>query len=122
MGDALGAQYSALWAKVVHLHIVWKEFVELFGTTDKRVELLNSAAGAFFRTMQDELWDSIMLHLTRPPDPPRSDNRANLTLRYLPPLIDNATLKERVGKLVDDAVASTAFCRDWRNRRIAHND
>jgi AbiU2 len=122
MGEALGTQYSALWTNVIHLNIVWQEYVELFGKKPERIDLLNSAAAAFFRMLQDELFETVLLHLSRLTDPPRSGNRTNLTLRNLAPLIDDAALKAKVTQLVGDAVTATVFCRDWRNRRIAHTD
>ena len=35
MGEALGTQYAELWQELAQLHIVWLEFVELYGTEKK---------------------------------------------------------------------------------------
>jgi hypothetical protein len=48
--------------------------------------------------------------------------KSNLTIRNLPDLIDDADVKERVSQLVRVAMEKTGFARDWRNRRIAHQD
>jgi hypothetical protein len=74
--------------------------------------------------LQDELWELALLRISRLTDPPKTGRagRQNLSIQALPALISDATLKARVTQLVADAVAETAFCRDWRNRRIAHSD
>jgi hypothetical protein len=125
MGEPLGALYSALWQAVATIHFYWKEYVELFGTKPERIDLLNRAAPAFFRMLQDELWENSLLHLARLTDPANSPGKpspANLTIQALPALITDVKLKETVSKLVAEAVKQTAFCRDWRNRHIAHRD
>jgi hypothetical protein len=55
MGELLGTQYSALWQEVAYLFMSWSEFVELFGTSANRVELLNRAAPQFFHMVQEFL-------------------------------------------------------------------
>jgi hypothetical protein len=121
MGDALGGQYSELYRSTAQIHIIWGEYVDLFGTKPSRIELMNKAAPSFFRLIEDELWGGVMMHLSRLTDAPKSAGRANLTLRNLPSLVD-ASISEWIKGLVDEAVIATVFCRDWRNRRIAHAD
>src|SRR5471030_2611929 len=84
LGPALGPVYHALWNDVAWLQVKWREYREMFGSTPARIELLNSAAGLFFRIVQDTLWDDTLLHLCRLTDPPQSVGRANLTVRALP--------------------------------------
>jgi len=75
--------------------------------------------------LQDELWENALLHLARLTDPAKSPggkDRANLTIQALPQLILDAELQTKVNKLVAEAIEQTDFCRDWRNRRIAHRD
>jgi len=124
MGEPLGELYSALWQAIATVHIYWKEYVELFGTKPDRIDLLNRAAPAFFHMLQDELWHASLLRISRLTDPPKTGNaaRQNLTIQALPALINDAALKARVTRLVAESVAEAEFCRDWRNRRIAHND
>jgi hypothetical protein len=122
MGAALGAMYSALWQEVAVIYVNWKDYVELFGTKPSRIDLLNRAAPAFFRMIQDELWNMALLHICRLTDAPNVAGRSNLTVRALPDLVADANLKAELTKLVNTAVENAKFCRDWRNRRIAHND
>jgi hypothetical protein len=121
MGEPLGVLYSALWQEVAWVHRRWLEYVVLFGTKPSRVELLNKAAPSFFSLAQAAIWEQILLHLCRLTDPSKSNGRSNLTIRRIPPLVD-PSLTERAQALVDDAIAATAFSRDWRNRRLAHSD
>jgi hypothetical protein len=125
MGEPLGALYSALWQAVATIHFYWKQYVELFGAKPERIGLINRAAPAFFRMLQDELWENSLLHLARLTDPANSPGKqtpANLTIQALPALITDIKLKETLSKLVTEAVKQTDFCRDWRNRHIAHRD
>ena len=125
MGEALGVQYSRLWQETAQLNIMWKEFIELFGTKSSRIELLNRSAGAFFRMVPDGIWEAIVLHIARLTDPsqsPGGKDRQNLTLHNLPDLIPDPKLRDEVNQLCQEATANSKFARDWRNRRIAHRD
>lgn len=121
MGDALGTQFHALWQEVAWLHIKCTEYLELFGSKSTRVDLLNRAAPAFFSMIQGVLWEDIVLHVARLTDSPTSLGNTNLTIRNLPELVD-PTMTEALRGLVDKGLLETQFCRDWRNRRIAHRD
>lgn len=70
VGEELGKQYSALHNEVAILHLYWKEFLELFGINQKRIDRLNEAAAGFFRMQQDELFQTNVLHIARLTDPP----------------------------------------------------
>jgi hypothetical protein len=125
MGEALGKQFAALWQEVAALHLNWKEFVELFATKSTRVDILNKAAPHFFRLAQDSLLESTLLHVARLTDASNTfgnPDKANLSIRNLPSLIDDSATKNTVTKLVDAAVKEAEFCKDWRVRRIAHRD
>lgn len=122
MGEPLGSIFHALWQEVAWLHRKWDEYVELYGTKSSRVDLLNKAAPTFFRIVQDVLWQETLLHIARLSDPPSSAGKPNLTIQRLPPLVADAEVAQRVKTLTEKAVEASAFCRDWRNRRIAHRD
>jgi hypothetical protein len=65
MGEALGKQYSALCHDVTILHLYWKEYTELFSTNQKRIDRLNQSAAGFFRMLQNGLFSTNVLHITR---------------------------------------------------------
>ena len=122
MGEDLGSLYHALWNELAWLYAKWDEYVEMFGTKPSRVELINQAAGHFFRVVQDSLWEDALLHIARLTDPPKSKGKDNLTIFRLPQFIDEPDVKKQVSELIEIAVDKTDFCRDWRNRHIAHKD
>jgi hypothetical protein len=122
MGDVLGRQYSSLWQEVAMLHVRWAHYVELYGTKPERVELLNAVAPLLARIIEDDLWEAMLLHIGRLTDPPRSAGKANLTLRNLPDLIDGSSTKAAVEAAIQDVIDCSGFCRDLRNRHIAHRD
>jgi hypothetical protein len=75
--------------------------------------------------IQDELWEMSLLHLARLTDPAQSPgklDKSNLTIAALPSLIGDEKVSAELAKLVEMANKATAFCRDWRNRHIAHRD
>jgi hypothetical protein len=122
LGEAFGKQYTALFSEVGMLHLYWKEFLELFGTSDKRIERLNRSAPSFFSMLQGQQFASTVLLVARLTDPPKSAGKENLTIQNLPLLVKDATLKGELERLVDDAIQKAQFCRDWRNRQYAHAD
>ncbi len=122
MGGEIGATYSALWQEVAWIHKKWSCYIELFGTGPDRIELMNRAAPSFFRTVQDALWENVILHLARLTDSPKSKGRCNLSVRHLAQLVDGTPAARDVQSLTTAALAACEFARDWRNRRIAHRD
>ena len=122
MGDDLGTIYSALWQEVAWVHGKWSDFVALFGTKESRVDLLNAAAPAFCRLVQDSIWENVLLHIARLTDPPATAKKQNLTIQRLPALVNPAKSRTLVDSKVQAALQACAFARDWRNRHIAHSD
>ncbi len=122
MGAELGIHFFELYRKLVELHVIWQQYRQLFGTDDETIRLLNRTAGLFFKIVQDELWDSVLLGISRMTDPPAKGKNKNLTVLSLPPLIENDALKIEVEKLCEAALAQAKFAREHRNKRIAHQD
>lgn len=122
MGDEIGTVYSALWQEVTWIHKKWAQYVELFGTSAERIELLNQAAPSMFRTVQDTLWEDVLLHLARLTDPPKSSGKSNLSVRHLAELVGTSLIGGSVAPLAEATLVSCEFARDWRNRRLAHRD
>ncbi|MGH7772381.1 MAG: hypothetical protein ACREQA_09090 [Candidatus Binatia bacterium] len=122
MGAPLGELYDILSNQVTWVHLKWKEYRALFGTSQERIDFLNEAAPAFFGDLQDILLNDVLLHLCRLTDPPKSAGKPNLTIECLPPLISDAALRGRVKELLERAKDKTSFAREWRNRRLAHRE
>lgn len=122
MGQELGASFYELYRKLVELHVLWQQYRQLFGDDPDTVHLLNRTSGLFFKIVQDELWDSVLLGVSRMTDPPTTGKKKNLTIQSLPPLISDAKLQGEVQDLCDKALVAAEFAREHRNKRIAHQD
>jgi len=121
LGDKLGSLFHELFNEVAWLYTKWGEYVELFGKAPSRINLLNQSAPMFFRIIQDSLWENVLLHIARLTDPPKSSGKNNLSIQCLASLVDEE-IKETISKQITNAKEKTNFCRDWRNRHIAHRD
>jgi hypothetical protein len=122
MGKELGSIFNELCNELAWLYIKWNQYVELYGTKPTRIELSNQAAPLFFRIVQDTLWEDTLLHIARLTDPPKSVGKDNLTILLLPKLVEKDKIASNIASLCSIAVAKADFCRDWRNRHIAHID
>jgi hypothetical protein len=121
MGGELGNLFYHLYNEHAWLCWKWGDYVVLFASRPERVDLLNMAAPAFFKLVQDSLWEAILLHICRLTDPPEIRNKKNLTLQHLPRLV-TPTIQPEIARLVNAALKASSFARDWRNRHIAHRD
>src|SRR6267378_3492997 len=101
MGKDLGDVYYALWQEVGWLHNEWDEYLQLFGTNESRIKLMNDAAPRFFRMIQDDLVDAIVLRIGRLTDPPKSAGKSNLAIQQLQSRIQDQQLLKQVSKLAD---------------------
>ena len=122
MGEEVGLLYSALWKEIAWVHKKWAEYVALFGTNPARIELMNRAAPSLFRTVHDSLWENVLLHLARLTDSPKSMGKPNLSVRRLAQAVTSSPIGVEVRTLEAAALATTEFARDWRNRKLAHQD
>lgn len=122
MGPDLGRRYHALWNELVWLNTKWQEFETLFAHSAERLELLNRVAPHYFWQQQITMWEDVLLALARITDPPQSVGKDNLTIRGLDQLLPDQALALEVRDLIAAAVSRCSFVKDWRNRRLAHND
>jgi hypothetical protein len=122
MGDPLGNLFYALWQELNWLYAKWEEYLVLYVAKPSRIDLLNRVAPHFFRIIQDVLWEDIILHIARLTDPPKSAGKATLTIRRLPDLVGDRSTAQALREHINIAAQSSEFCRDWRNRHLAHRD
>jgi len=122
MGEDLGLHFFELHRKLGELHIVWKQYRQLFGEGDEIIRLLNRTAGLFFKIVQDELWDSVLMGIARMTDASKMRSNRNLTIFSLPPLIADEQLKAEVEELCRSALKAAGVAREHRNKRVAHQD
>jgi hypothetical protein len=122
MGAELGIPFYYLWQEVSWLYSKIEEFTTLFAQKPTRIDLMNEAAPFFFRIVEDILWENIVLSISRITDPAKTGDKENLSVQMLPSLIKELKLKTEVQSLVDESLIKVKFCKDWRNKRLAHRD
>ncbi len=122
LGVENGATYFVLYSDVVWLHAKWGEYRKLFGVSEHRVDILNSAAGFFFNVIQHSLWDDILLTSARLLDPIKQGKADNLTLGRLPLICADKRLATTLIAEIEAVRQSGEFIRHPRNKLIAHRD
>lgn len=110
---------------ITHLHLKWKLYRALFGTSPERIDLLNQAAPAFFGHLEPIMRHDIVLAITRLTDSPRMGKHENASLgrliEQLAPHADATKLDNWQSRLaVLDAAAKPM--RAMRNQFLAHED
>ncbi|POR65110.1 AbiU2 domain-containing protein [Pseudomonas syringae] len=122
MGEELGSVFFALHHEVIYLGIVWQQYMQLYGNSAENINTLNQTAGLFFKVIQNELWDSVLLQIAALTDPATIKGKKNITLLALPALVQDPVMRGEIQKLCDLALCETEYAREHRNKRIAHND
>jgi len=122
MGPVLGAMYCDLNDHLLEILLVWRQYEQLFAVDQQTVQLLNNSAPAFFGVVQAQLWDSVMLGISRLTDRPVSFGNKTLSIQALPDLINDVQVKAAVENAIRQAISDAEFARAHRNKRIAHND
>jgi hypothetical protein len=122
LGAEFGSLFYLLYNEITWLTFRWIEFVELYGEKESRLELMNKSAPFLFFTIQKVLWENLPLGITRITDPPKSRGKKNLTLTALPSFLLDNKFKKEVESELKQLDIEIGFCRDWRNRWIAHID
>jgi hypothetical protein len=121
MGVQLGGVYYGLFNQCAWLHMNWSDYVELYGVSPARIDLLNTVSASFFGMLDDVIWNDVLLHIARLTDEPRTAQRETLSILRLPTIVD-AAARDDVHRRVDEARARAKFARDWRHRKLAHSD
>jgi hypothetical protein len=122
MGSDFGSLFYSLYNEITWLTFKWIEFRELFGTKESRFELMNKVAPFFFFTVQNILWENLLLGVARITDPPETFKKKNTTLQTIGQHLADSGFKVEFEKDLNDILMECQFCRDWRNRWIAHMD
>jgi hypothetical protein len=122
MPAPLGEIHHWLNDEIAWLHIKWADFCRLYATGQQRVDLLNAAAPAFFQHLQQMMWEDVLLHLCRITDSVKTMGHDNLTIMRIPDAIPDQAFRDEVKSLAEDARQKTQFAREWRNRRLAHQE
>jgi hypothetical protein len=110
---------------ITYLHLKWKLYRQLFGTSQERFDLLFRTAPAFFVHLDRIMRHDVVLAITRLTDPSNTAGHENLSLErlvvLLEPHIDASRLSDwRSALAILNALAKPL--RDARNQFLAHRD
>jgi hypothetical protein len=72
MPHSLADVHFHLEDELLSLNVLWSEYVELFDTNERRIQLMNSTAPTFFVSYNDIVWHDVLLRLCALTDPPKS--------------------------------------------------
>ncbi len=124
LGNDFGSFLYVIYNEIAWLSLKWSEYCQLFAMKETRIELLNQSAPSFFFLVQRTLLDSIILGIAKLTDPCNSGKNKNITLNAIPDYIDdqNSNLKEDIQNEISQLIPKAQFCRDRRNKIIAHMD
>ena len=121
MGRAAGRLFFKLLDEFMALRARRQIFVELFGTSAERIEILDRVSGNLFQVFHDDLFEMTLLHLSRMTDRVRTVSKPNLTLSALAEAAGPQHC-QALSEAAEKARNKCEFARDWRNRRLAHRD
>jgi AbiU2 len=119
LGEEFGSLYFDLSVKFYDIKLCWQQYRFLFVEDKRRTDLLNECGGAFFYFVERHFFEMTVLSICRLGDKKQTMGRQNLVLEKI---CDYADPKKEYEHMVQEFQASLSFHRDWRNRRIAHND
>ena len=123
--EGTGELFHELLTNVAHLHLNWKNYRSLFGTSPERIDLLKWVASTFFGLLDGILLHDVVLAIARLTDLPRTAGKDNASfgrlLEMLTPHID-ADLTDELRSELDDLQAHREPIRQMRNRLLAHDD
>jgi hypothetical protein len=122
MGRELGQRAHALSNELTYTNWRWTQYVKLYASGPKKVELLNEAAPLFFRFVQDIFFEETVLSIARLTGPRKSAGQENLSIGGLADLIIDREVRSRVQEKTADARSASEFAVPWRNKRLAHRD
>ena len=83
---------------------------------------MNKAGASFFYMVQRHFFEAVLLAVCRLSDPAKTLSKTNLTVLLFREFMDTDERRIKLDALLEKVSATTQFARDWRNRRIGHND
>lgn len=114
--------FEEIEREVLKLHVRWKLYRTLYGTSEERMDLLNEVDPELFHHFQFCLIDYVVLSLSRLTDPRGSNQRENLSFANLLSKIPDVPLVEELTPKIESYADSCATFKTLRNKQIAHND
>jgi hypothetical protein len=125
MTKTLNEIYEKLKIDVLWLHGRWKIYRQLFGTNEKRIDLLNQASGNVFIILKESLLNDVTLNLCRLTDAYIMKDKKNICLESILNKLNIKAHANIIQKLRKQYNKLKKFCltfRKHRNKRLAHRD
>ena len=125
MPEPLKSHFDALDAEIIWLHGRWKIYRQLFGTSPKRIDILNESARGFFLIIQNVLGDNLELTLSNLADRASTAGKKNLTLESLLNdlrQLNYPALYEELEGVLSKFKEMCKKVRHRRNKQLAHSD
>ena len=125
MPAGTGRLFYELDNSVSNLHLVWKNYRILYGTSPERIDLLNWSASTFFGLLDDILRSEVFMGIARLADPKQSVGKDTVSLERLISDLKNHLDQNTYDKLVIMLNEFKLYCdpiKQLRNRTIAHED
>lgn len=117
--------YEELKTEVTWVHGRWIVYRQLFAASEKRIDLLNECASAFFYIIQDVLLGEVQVSLSKLTDPAQSGKYKNLSLEQLQERLNTHAdpgLAKQTRLILDRLHTRCGPFKAWRNKKIAHFD
>jgi len=117
--------FAEIKEEVIWVHGRWIIYRQLFLHSDKRIDLLNDVASAFFYMIQNLLLEEVQITLSKFTDPARSGKNENLSLEQLQERVEevgNPELSVKLRSVLNQLQDTCRSCRVWRNKQLAHLD
>src|SRR5208283_4951754 len=81
--ESIEGVFEEIRNEVLWLHTKWTIYRQLFGHSEKRIELLNKCAAVAFYTFEEVLFDEIQMSLSKLTDPAGKGNKKTLSFEQL---------------------------------------
>jgi hypothetical protein len=117
--------FKKISVDITWLHARWIIYKQLFGISQKRIDLLFSCAPAFFYLVHQILLDDMLLALNRLAEPADKPPHGNLSLEQIAIRLRDDGHKVLIDSLYEKLEVFREQCRPFaphRHKRIAHRD
>jgi hypothetical protein len=117
--------FKVVNSEITWLHTIWELLIQLYGSNDENIEIMNASAPQFFAILRTMLFDELVMTLNRLTDPAITRGKANASLEQLIIQIDqyeNASLAASLTERLVKIRATHIAFRTWRDKKISHND
>ncbi len=121
----LAPLFERIESEVNLLHAYWNTYKELFGTSKKRIDLLNESASWFSYVIQNVLIDAVQLALTKLADPVKTCGKKNMSLKLICEIVKELKeieLSENLEESLSRFKTKSEILILHRNKRITHYD